>query len=88
MWSTPLLMVPYSHCPSQCYVSPKTGFPLTSATSLLSPSSPCGHISPLPLPGAPVYAEGHNTFSCICHGLYVFLMTLLDHLHSPFTCSP
>lgn len=27
-------------------------------------------------------------FSCFCHPLYPFLMTFLDHLHSPFTTSP
>lgn len=83
------LMARHSSCPAQHAVSPRTGFLLTPATGLFSSPSPCCHFPPIPLPEASVWVlKGTVKFSCICHRLYLFLMTFLDHLHSPLTASP
>lgn len=83
------LMARHSSCPIEDGVSLRTGFLLTSATGLFSPPSPCRHVPAVPLPEASVWVlKGTLKFSCICHRLYLFLMTFLDHLRSPFSASP
>lgn len=64
-------------------------FLLTPATGLFSSPSPYCHIPLIPLPEASVcLLKDTLKFSCICHRCYLFLMTFLHHLHSPFTASP
>lgn len=83
------LMARHSSCPAEHGVSHRTSFLLTPATGLFSSPSPRHHVLPLPLPEASVWVlKGTIKFSCICHRLYLFLMTFLDHLHTPFTVSP